>query len=100
MEIYDYYKEKYPQFDWESLNHHGFSMAIRKIGLCKAYEKYGNGNLYRCEIVNNQVYGYLGDTGVKVKGYIDKEVEKEFIESLEDGTFYIIAEKERYTVFW
>ena len=99
MEIYDYYKEKYPQFDWESLNHHGFSMAIRKIGLCKAHEKYGNGNLYRCEIVNNQVYGYLGDTGVKVKGYIDKEVEKEFIESLADGTFYIIAEKERYTVF-
>lgn len=100
MEIYDYYKEKYPQFDWESLNHHGFSMAIRKIGLCKAYEKHGNGSLYRCEVVNNQVYGYLGDTGVKVKGYIDKEVEKEFIESLADGTFYIIAEKERYTVFW
>ena len=100
MEIYDYYKEKYPQFDWESLNHHGFHMAIRKIGLCKAYEKHGNGSLYRCEIVDNQIYGYLGDTGVKVKGYIDKEVEKEFIESLADGSFYIIAEKEKYTVFW
>ena len=99
MEIYDYYKEKYPQFDWESLNHHGFSMAIRKIGLCKAYEKYGNGSLYRCEIVDNQIYGYLGDTGVKVKGYIDKEVEKEFIESLEDGSFYIIAKQCYYTVF-
>lgn len=35
MDIYDYYKEKYPQFDWESLNHHGFTMAILKIGLCK-----------------------------------------------------------------
>lgn len=100
MDIYDYYKEKYPQFDWESLNHHGFDMAIRKIGLCKAYKKHGNGSLYNCEIVNSQVYGFFGDTGVKVKGYIDKEVEKEFIESLADGTFYIIAEKEKYTVFW
>lgn len=100
MEIYDYYKERYPQFDWESLNHHGFDMAIMRIGLCKTHEEDGVKGLYNCEIVNNQVYGYLGDTGVKVKGYIDKEVEKEFIESLADGTFYIIAEKERYTVFW
>lgn len=28
MDIYDYYKEKYPQFDWESLNHHGFEKVI------------------------------------------------------------------------
>lgn len=99
MEIYDYYKEKYPQFDWESLNHHGFHMAIRKIGLCKAYEKYGGGSLYNCEIVNSQVYGYLGDTGVKVKGYIDKEVEKDFIELLEDGYFYELAKECYYMVF-
>ena len=78
MEIYDYYKERYPQFDWESLNHHGFHMAIMEIGLCKTHERNGDGGLYDCEIVDNQIYGYLGDTGIKVKGYIDKEVEKEF----------------------
>lgn len=100
MEIYDYYKERYPQFDWESLNHHGFDMAIRRIGLCKTHEEDGVKGLYNCEIVDNQIYGYLGDSGIRVKGYIDKEVEKEFIESLADGTFYILAEKERYTVFW
>lgn len=102
MEIYDYYKEKYPQFEWESLNHHGFDMAIREMRLCKPYEKekYGNSGLYRCEIVDNQVCGYLGDTGIKVKGYIDKEVEKEFIESLKDGFFYELAGKHYYTVFW
>lgn len=100
MEIYDYYKERYPQFDWESLNHHGFHMAIRRIGLCKTHEEDGVKGLYNCEIVNNQIYGYLGDSGIKVKGYIDKEVEKEFIESLADGTFYILAEREKYTVFW
>ena len=99
MEIYDYYKERYPQFDWESLNHHGFDMAIRRIGLCKTHEVDEVGGLYNCEIVDNQIYGYLGDSGIRVKGYIDKEVEKEFIESLADGTFYIIAEKEKYTVF-
>ena len=81
MRIYDYYKEKYPQFDWESLNHHGFTMAILKMGLCKTHER------------DNQVYGYLGTTGIKVKGYIDKEVEKEFIKSLEDGSFYKFAEE-------
>ena len=79
MEIYDYYKERYPQFDWESLNHHGFHMAIMKIGLCKTHERDRDGGLYDCEIVDNQIYGYLGTTGIKVKGYIDKEVEKEFI---------------------
>lgn len=100
MEIYDYYKERYPQFDWESLNHHGFDMAIRRIGLCKSNEIEKDDKLYRCEIVDNQIYGYLGDSGIKVKGYIDKEVEKEFIESLADGTFYILAEREKYTVFW
>lgn len=100
MEIYDYYKERYPQFDWESLNHHGFDMAIRRIGLCKTHETDENDSLYNCEIVDNQIYGYLGDSGIRVKGYIDKEVEKEFIESLADGTFYILAEKEKYTVFW
>lgn len=100
MEIYDYYKERYPQFDWESLNHHGFDMAIRRIGLCKTHEEDGVKGLYNCEIVDNQIYGYLGDSGIRVKGYIDKEVEKEFIESLADGTFYILAEKEKYTVFW
>lgn len=100
MEIYDYYKERYPQFDWESLNHHGFDMAIRRIGLCKTLEIDEDDGLYNCEIVDNQIYGYLGDSGIRVKGYIDKEVEKEFIESLADGTFYIIAEKEKYTVFW
>lgn len=100
MEIYDYYKERYPQFDWESLNHHGFHMAIRRIGLCKTHEEDGVKGLYNCEIVDNQIYGYLGDSGIRVKGYIDKEVEKEFIESLADGTFYILAEKEKYTVFW
>lgn len=100
MEIYDYYKERYPQFDWESLNHHGFDMAIRRIGLCKTHEEDGVKGLYNCEIVDNQIYGYLGDSGIRVKGYIDKEVEKEFIESLADGTFYILAEREKYTVFW
>lgn len=100
MEIYDYYKERYPQFDWESLNHHGFHMAIRRIGLCKTHEEDGVKGLYNCEIVDNQIYGYLGDSGIRVKGYIDKEVEKEFIESLADGTFYILAEREKYTVFW
>lgn len=100
MEIYDYYKERYPQFDWESLNHHGFDMAIRRIGLCKSNEIDKDDKLYRCEIVDNQIYGYLGDSGIRVKGYIDKEVEKEFIESLADGTFYILAEREKYTVFW
>lgn len=100
MEIYDYYKERYPQFDWESLNHHGFDMAIRRIGLCKSNEIEKDDKLYRCEIVDNQIYGYLGDSGIRVKGYIDKEVEKEFIESLADGTFYILAEREKYTVFW
>lgn len=35
MEIYDYYKERYPQFDWESLNHHGFHMAIMKMDYVK-----------------------------------------------------------------
>lgn len=35
MRIYDYYKEKYPQFDWESLNHHGFTMAILKMDYVK-----------------------------------------------------------------
>ncbi len=99
MEIYDYYKERYPQFDWESLNHHGFDMAIRRIGLCKTHEEDGVKGLYNCEIVDNQIYGYLGDSGIRVKGYIDKEVEKEFIESLADGTFYILAEREKYTVF-
>lgn len=99
MEIYDYYKERYPQFDWESLNHHGFDMAIWRIGLCKSNEIEKDDKLYRCEIVDNQIYGYLGDSGIKVKGYIDKEVEKEFIESLADGTFYILAEREKYTVF-
>ena len=43
MEIYDYYKEKYPQFDWESLNHHGFSVAIMRIGLCKTHKRDGDG---------------------------------------------------------
>lgn len=100
MEIYDYYKERYPQFDWESLNHHGFDMAIRRIGLCKTHEEDGVKGLYNCEIVDNQIYGYLGDSGIRVRGYIDKEVEKEFIESLADGTFYILAEREKYTVFW
>lgn len=100
MRIYDYYKERYPQFDWESLNHHGFSMAILKMGLCKTHETDEDGGLYRCEIVDSQIYGYLGTTGIRVKGYIDKEVEKEFIESLADGTFYILAEREKYTVFW
>lgn len=100
MEIYDYYKERYPQFDWESLNHHGFDMAIRRIGLCKTHEEDGVKGLYNCEIVNSQIYGYIGDSGIRVKGYIDKEVEKEFIESLADGTFYILAEREKYTVFW
>lgn len=100
MEIYDYYKERYPQFDWESLNHHGFDMAIRRIGLCKTHEEDGVKGLYNCEIVDNQIYGYLGDSGIRVKGYIDKEVEKDFIESLADGTFYILAEREKYTVFW
>lgn len=100
MEIYDYYKERYPQFDWESLNHHGFHMAIRRIGLCKTHEEDGVKGLYNCEIVDNQIYGYLGDSGIRVKGYIDKEVEKDFIESLADGTFYILAEREKYTVFW
>lgn len=100
MEIYDYYKERYPQFDWESLNHHGFDMAIRRIGLCKTHEEDGVKGLYNCEIVDNQIYGYLGDSGIRVKGYIDKEVEKEFIESLANGTFYILAEREKYTVFW
>ena len=100
MEIYDYYKERYPQFDWESLNHHGFHMAIRRIGLCKTHEEDGVKGLYNCEIVDNQIYGYIGDSGIRVKGYIDKEVEKEFIESLADGTFYILAEREKYTVFW
>ena len=99
MEIYDYYKERYPQFDWVSLNHHGFDMAIRRIGLCKSNEIEKDDKLYRCEIVDNQIYGYLGDSGIRVKGYIDKEVEKEFIESLADGTFYILAEREKYTVF-
>lgn len=99
MRIYDYYKEKYPQFDWESLNHHGFHMAIMEIGLCKTHERNGDGGLYDCEIVDNQIYGYLGDTGVKVKGYIDKEVEKEFIKSLEDGSFYRFA-KECYGIKW
>ena len=97
MDIYDYYKEKYPQFDWESLNHHGFSVAIMRIGLCKTHKRDGDGGLYNCEIVNNQVYGYLGTTGVQVKGYIDKEVEKEFIKSLEDGSFYKFAEECFYT---
>lgn len=100
MEIYEYYKERYPQFEWESLNHHGFDMAIRRIGLCKTHEEDGVKGLYNCEIVDNQIYGYLGDSGIRVKGYIDKEVEKEFIESLADGTFYILAEREKYTVFW
>lgn len=100
MEIYDYYKERYPQFDWESLNHHGFDMAIRRIGLCKTHEEDGVKGLYNCEIVDNQIYGYIGDSGIRVKGYIDKEVEKEFIESLADGIFYILAEREKYTVFW
>lgn len=100
MRIYDYYKEKYPQFDWESLNHHGFSVAIMRIGLCKTHKRDGDGGLYRCEIVNNQVYGYLGTTGVQVKGYIDKEVEKEFIKSLEDGSFYKFAEECFYTRLW
>ena len=99
MEIYDYYKERYPQFDWESLNHHGFHMAIRRIGLCKTHEEDGVKGLYNCEMVDNQIYGYLGDSGIRVKGYIDKEVEKDFIESLADGTFYILAEREKYTVF-
>ena len=99
MEIYDYYKERYPQFDWESLNHHGFAMAILEIGLCKTHERDGDGGLYDCEIVDNQIYGYLGDTGIKVKGYIDKEVEKEFIESLTDGSFYRFA-KECYGIKW
>lgn len=100
MEIYDYYKERYPQFDWESLNHHGFHMAIMKIGLCKTHERDGDGGLYDCEIVDNQIYGYLGDTGIKVKGYIDKEVEKEFIKSLEDGSFYKFAEECFYIKWW
>lgn len=100
MEIYDYYKERYPQFDWESLNHHGFDMAIRRIGLCKSNEIEKDDKLYRCEIVDNQVYGYLGDSGIKVKGYIDKEVEKEFIELLEDGYFYRLAKECYYMVFW
>lgn len=99
MEIYDYYKERYPQFDWESLNHHGFTMAIMKMELCKR-DGDRDGGLYNCEIVNNQVYGFLGDTGIKVKGYIDKEVEKEFIKSLEDGSFYRFAKECYYTVFW
>ena len=30
-ETIDYYKEKYPQFEWELLNHHGFTMAIMKM---------------------------------------------------------------------
>lgn len=100
MEIYEYYKERYPQFDWESLNHHGFDMAIRRIGLCKTHEEPEVKGLYNCEIVDNQIYGYLGDSGIRVKGYIDKEVEKDFIELLADGFFYILAEKEKYTVFW
>lgn len=99
MEIYDYYKEKYPQFDWESLNHHGFHMAIRRIGLCKTHEEDGVKGLYNCEIVDNQIYGYLGDSGIRVKGYIDKEVEKDFIELLEDGYFYELAKECYYTVF-
>lgn len=99
MRIYDYYKEKYPQFDWESLNHHGFSVAIMKMGLCNTHERDGDGGLYGCEIVDNQVYGYLGTTGIRVKGYIDKEVEKEFIKSLEDGSFYKFAKK-CYGIKW
>ena len=99
MRIYDYYKEKYPQFEWESLKHHGFDMAIMKMRLCKTHERDGDGGLYNCEIIDNQVYGFLGDTGIKVKGYIDKEVEKEFIESLEDGSFYRYAKECYYTVF-
>ena len=99
MRIYDYYKEKYPQFDWESLNHHGFDMAIRRIGLCKSNEIEKDDKLYRCEIVDNQIYGYLGTTGIRVKGYIDKEVEKEFIESLANGTFYKFAKECRYIVW-
>lgn len=100
MEIYDYYKEKYPQFDWESLNHHGFDMAIRKIGLCKTHEEDGVKGLYNCEIIDNQVYGYLGDSGIRVKGYIDKEVEESFIVLLETGYFYELAKECYYTVFW
>ena len=99
MEIYDYYKERYPQFDWESLNHHGFDMAIRRIGLCKTHEEDGVKGLYNCEIVDNQIYGYLGDSGIRVKGYIDKEVEKDFIELLEDGYFYKLAKECYYMVF-
>lgn len=101
MEIYDYYKEKYPQFEWESLKHHGFHMAIMKMGLCKSSEEeHKDKRLYNCEIIGNQVYGFLGDTGIKVKGYIDKEVEKEFIESLEDGSFYKFAKECYYIVWW
>lgn len=100
MEIYDYYKERYPQFDWESLNHHGFDMAIRKMKLCKTHETDEDDGLYRCEIVDNQIYGYLGDSGIRVKGYIDKEVEKDFIELLENGYFYKLAKECYYTVFW
>ena len=70
-----------------------------EIGLCKTHERDGDGGLYDCEIVDNQIYGYLGDTGIKVKGYIDKEVEKEFIESLADGSFYKFAE-ECYGIKW
>ena len=99
MKIYDYYKERYPQFDWESLNHHGFTMAIMKMGLCKTHEIDEDGGLYRCEIIDNQIYGYLGTTGIRVKGYIDKEVEKEFIESLADDSFYKFANECRYIVW-
>ncbi|WP_288660561.1 hypothetical protein [uncultured Methanobrevibacter sp.] len=74
-------------------------MAILKMGLCKTHEIDEDGGLYRCEIVDNQIYGYLGTTGIKVKGYIDKEVEKEFIESLADGSFYKFAKECRYIVW-
>lgn len=100
MEIYDYYKEKYPQFDWESIDHHGFTMAIRQMGLCKTHEEAGVKGLYGCEIIDNQVYGYIGDSGIRVKGYIDKEVEESFIISLETGLFYELAKEYSYMVFW
>lgn len=99
MNIYDYYKEKYPQFKWDSLKHHGFDIAIMKIKLCKSSEKYKDIGLYNCEIIDNQVYGFIGDTGIKVKGYIDKEVEKDFIESLKRGFFYELAEECKNTVW-
>ncbi|WP_305512733.1 hypothetical protein [Methanobrevibacter sp. V14] len=96
MVYYEYYKDKYPQYNWTKIDSFEFDIALDCRQICIFTPPYGHGGIINAKVIDGKLTGTLTynkyDDNIKYPFTFEPYVEAELNKYIEETIFKEIDE--------